>query len=267
MTSLAEYRATRELFANLTLRELRSKYKRSFFGWAWSMVNPLATMVVYTIVFSVFFKVGATVTGEPSGLHVYALSLMCALLPWTFFTGCVFGGIQSVVSNGPLIKKTYFPRQLLPAAAAGATLVSHLIEMGLLLVALLAFGNWRAAIFTPVVLLLTVITAIFGLGMGLLLSSLNVYFRDIEHFMAIVFLVWLYLTPIIYPFSVVPARFQGIVKLNPMTDMALSYRAAWYNGTWPGWFQLGYYALWGIGMLVAGLFVFNRLETGLAEEL
>jgi ABC-2 type transport system permease protein len=267
MTSVADYRASRELYVNLTLRELRAKYKRSFLGWAWSMVNPLATMIVYTIVFSVFFKVGANVTGYPSGLRVYALALMCALLPWNFFQGCVFGGIGSIVSNGPLIKKTYFPRQLLPAAAAGATLVSHMIEMGLLLIALLAFGNWRAAVFIPMVLLLTVVTATFGLGMGLLLSALNVYFRDIEHFLAILFLVWLYLTPIIYPFSIVPSQYQGIVKLNPMTDMALSYRAVWYNGTWPGWFELGYYTIWAVGMIVAGLFVFNRLETGLAEEL
>jgi homopolymeric O-antigen transport system permease protein len=267
MTSVAEYRASRELFVNLTLRELRSKYKRSFLGWAWSTLNPLATMIVYTIVFSVFFKAGSSTIGNPSGLHVYALSLMCALLPWNFFNGCVFGGIGSIIGNGSLIKKTYFPRQLLPAAAAGATLVSHLIEMGLLLVALLAFGNWRAAAFTPMVLLLTLITAVFGIGMGLLFSSLNVYFRDVEHFLAIVFLVWFYLTPIIYPIGIVPARFQQIIKLNPMTDMALSYRAAWYNGTWPGALELGYYALWAVCVFVVGWLVFNRLEAGLAEEL
>jgi ABC-2 type transport system permease protein len=266
MTTLAEYRSSRELFINLTLRELRSKYKRSFLGWAWSMANPLATMAVYTVVFGVFFHINPG-KAEPSGLNVYALSLMCAMLPWNFFSSSVMGCIGSLVSSGPLIKKTYFPRQLVPAATVGANLVSHLIEMSLLFLAVLAFGNWRAGVYLPFVVALTVITAVFALGLGLSLSSLNVYFRDIEHFMAIFFLVWLYLTPIVYPFNRIPHRFQGWVKLNPMTDMALAYRSAFYSGTTPSWPEMGYYALWAVGMLVVGLYVFNRLEHGLAEEL
>jgi ABC-2 type transport system permease protein len=172
-----------------------------------------------------------------------------------------------MVGSGPLIKKTYFPRQLLPAANVAAALVSHLIEMGLLLIALLAFGNWRAVVWIPMVLVLTLITMTFSLGLGLLFSSLNVYFRDIEHFMSILFLVWMYLTPIIYPYTLVPGRFRSIVKLNPMTDMALCYRAVWYNGAHPGWLELGYYAAWAIGSFVVGLLVFNRLQYDLAEEL
>jgi ABC-2 type transport system permease protein len=103
--------------------------------------------------------------------------------------------------------------------------------------------------------------------LGLLVSALNVYFRDIEHFMGIFFLVWLYLTPIIYPFTIIPLRFRDIVKLNPMTDMALSYRDAFYDGTHPGWIELAYYAVWALVAFVVGMLVFNRLEQGLAEEL
>ena len=139
--------------------------------------------------------------------------------------------------------------------------------MGLLLVALLAFGNWRALVFLPFVVLLTVLMALFALGLGLMLSAFNVYFRDIQHFMGILFLVWLYMTPIIYPLSVVPARYQSLLKLNPMTDAVLCYRAAWYDGTHPGWLELGYFAAWAIGTFVVGMIVFNRLEAGLAEEL
>ena len=106
--------------------------------------------------------------------------------------------------------------------------------MGLLLVALLAFGNWRAVVYLPIALLLTLIMAMFALGFGLLLSVLNVYFRDIQHFMGILFLAWVYLTPIIYPITYVPARFQTLLKLNPMTDASLSYRAALYDGRPPG---------------------------------
>jgi ABC-2 type transport system permease protein len=268
MTTLTEIRSSRELFINLTLRELRSKYKRSFLGWAWSTLNPLAMMAVYTVVFSVFFKVAKTTTlGRPSGLNVYALLLLSALLPWNFFMSSVMGSMGSLIGNANLIKKTYFPRQLLPAAQIGANLVSHLIEMGLLTVALVAFGDYRVILFLPFVLLLTLVTAVFALGLGLLVSALNVYFRDIEHFMGIFFLVWLYMTPIVYPFGVVPARFHNYIKLNPMTDMALSYRNVLYNGTFPGWIELGYYVLWAVGILLLGMRVFNRLEQGMAEEL
>jgi ABC-2 type transport system permease protein len=266
MTTLADYRASRELFNNLALRELRSKYKRSFLGFAWSLANPLAMMLVYTLVFKYFLHLKPS-PGVPSGLDVFALFLLCALLPWNFFSGSVMGCISSLTGNESLIKKSYFPREVLPGATVGAGLVFHLIEMGLLLVALLAFGNWRAVVFLPFVVLLTVLMSLFGLGFGLMLSSLNVYFRDIQHLMGIVFLVWLYMTPIIYPLSVVPARYQSLLKLNPMTDASLSYRAAWYDGRTPGWLQMGYFAAWAIGMLVVGLIVFNRLEPRLAEEL
>ncbi len=266
MTSVATYRASRELFSNLALRELRSKYKRSFLGWAWSLANPLAMMLVYTLVFKYFLHIKPA-PGNPSGLDVYALFLLCALLPWNFFQLSVMSCLGSLIGNESLIKKTYFPREVLPGATVGANLVSHLIEMGLLLVALLAFGNWRALVFMPFVVLLTLLMALFALGLGLMLSAFNVYYRDIQHFMGILFLVWLYMTPVIYPLSVVPARYQSLLKINPMTDAVLSYRAAWYDGTHPGWLQLGYFAAWAIGTFVVGMIVFNRLEAGLAEEL
>jgi ABC-2 type transport system permease protein len=268
MTSVAEYRASKELFSNLTLRELRSKYKRSFLGWAWSLVNPLANMIVYTIVFRYFLRIPtANFTGHPSGLQVYALFLLCAMLPWNFFQVSVSSCIGSLTGNASLIKKTYFPRQLLPGAAVGAAIVTHFIEMGLLVVALLAFGNWRTVIFLPFVLLLSMFMALFALGFGLMLSALNTYFRDIEHFMSIIFLAWLYLTPIIYPISVVPATYQNLLKLNPMTDATLSYRAVLYDGRLPGALQFSYFAIWAIIALIVGLIVFNRLESGIAEEL
>jgi ABC-2 type transport system permease protein len=266
VTSVATLRRSRELYTNLVLRELRSKYKRSFLGWTWSLAYPLATMLVYTLVFKYFLHIKPA-PGNPSGLDVYALFLLCALLPWNFFQISVNGCIGSLTANESLIKKSYFPREVLPGATVGANLVSHLIEMGLLLVALVAFGNWRAIIYLPIALLLTLIMATFALGFGLLLSVLNVYFRDIQHFMGIVFLAWVYLTPIIYPITYVPAHFQTWLKLNPMTDATLSYRAVLYDGRLPGWLQFGYFTAWAVGMLVAGLVVFNRLEAGLAEEL
>jgi ABC-type polysaccharide/polyol phosphate export permease len=266
LTSIATYRSSRELFANLTLRDLRSKYKRSVLGWAWSLINPLAMVLVYTLVFKYFLKV-KVVPGEPSGLDVWALFLMCALLPWNYFQTAVNTSISSLVGNSGLIKKTYFPRELLPASSVASAFVTHLIEMGLLLVALLGFGNWRALMFVPLAFVLSVFVAIFALGMGLALSALNVYFRDIEHFMAIFFLVWMFTTPILYPIYAIPPHFQTLLKLNPMTDATMSYRAMLYDGTFPGGLEFAYFVAWALVAFVVGLWVFNKFEKDMAEEL
>lgn len=267
MATVTEYRASRELFWHLTLRELRSKYKRSFLGWAWSTVTPLATMAVYTIVFRAIIRI-KILPGHPSGLNVYALYLLCALLPWSFFQMSVQGGIGSLIGNSNLIQKTYFPRDFLPAASVASTFVSHCIEMGLLLVTLVAFGNFRALEFIPLVLILMLFVALFALGLSLMLSVLNVYFRDVEHFMTIVFLVWMYLTPIIYPFSLVPHRYRILFQVvNPMTDAVLAFRSMLYDGTLPGWLGFGYFLLVAAVTFFIGLYVFSRLEGRLAEEL
>ena len=268
--TVAEYRAHKELLANLTLRELRSRYKRSFLGWAWSTVNPLVYMGVYTIVFKYFFHANPK-PGSPSGLHVYALFLLCAMLPFNFFQSSVMGSLSSLTGNANLIKKTYFPRELLPASTVLSNLVSHAIEMSLLLVALLAFGNWRALVFLPVTVFLILVLAVFALGLGLAMSALNVYFRDIEHFLGIFFLVWFFLTPIVYSFDTLGSAgkpwVKDLLKANPMTEAALSFRATLYDGTHPGWFQLLYFVVWAVGMFSVGRMIFNRLEGGLAEEL
>jgi ABC-type polysaccharide/polyol phosphate export permease len=266
LTTIAEYRSSRELFTNLTLRDLRSKYKRSFLGWTWSLINPLAMVVVYTLVFKYFLKV-KVLPGEPSGLDVWALFLMCALLPWNYFQVSVMTSIGSLVGNAGLIKKTYFPRELLPAASVSSAFVTHLIEMGLLLVALLAFGDWRALVFLPFAFLLSIFLAMFAFGLGLALSALNVYFRDIEHFMGILFLVWMFMTPIVYPIYAIPPHFQTLLKLNPMTDATISYRAVLYDGRLPGWFEFGYFVAWAFVALIVGLVVFNKFEKDMAEEL
>lgn len=269
--TLAEYRSHKELLSNLTLRELRSKYKRSVLGWAWSTINPLVYMVVYTVVFKYFMHANIQSKAPPSGLNVYALFLLSAMLPFSYFQNSVMGCIGSLVGNGNLIKKTYFPRELLPASIVIANLVSHAIEMSLLLVALLAFGDWRALLYLPLTIVFMLLLAVFALGLGLALSALNVYFRDIEHFMGIIFLVWFFMTPIVYSFTTLGSSAKPWVvkalKVNPMTDAILSFRNTLYNGVHPGWVEFAYFAVCAIGSFFIGRAVFNRLEGGLAEEL
>jgi len=272
MTAIAEYRGSRELFANLALRELRSKYRRSVLGWTWSMLNPLSSMIIYTLVFSFFLRVQPK-PGNPSGLHEYSLWLLCAMLPWNFYQNCVTGSIAGLLGNANLIKKTYFPRELIPASVIAANLVMHFIEMSILLVVLLAFGDWRALVFLPLTLVFILVVAVFGLGFGLLFSVLNVYFRDIEHFTSILFLIWLYLTPLIYPETELAHRTIGgisllaIFKLNPFTDFAEIFRDTLYSGRFPGLGDTVYVIAFSAAILALGLYVFNRLEGRLAEEL
>lgn len=273
MTAIAEFRGSRELFSNLALRELRAKYRRSILGWTWSMLNPLSTMVIYTIVFKYFLHANPP-PGNPSGVDQYSVWLLCALLPWIFFQNCVNGSIAALLGNSNLIKKTYFPRALLPAASTAANLVMHLIEMSVLLVVLLAFSNWRALAFLPLTLCFIGIMAIFALGFGLLFSVVNVYFRDVEHFTSILFLIWMYLTPLVYPetFLTQHRPIEGIsllaiFKVNPMTDFAECFRSTLYDGRFPPLGPTVYVIGFSLAILAIGFYVFGRLEGRLAEEL
>lgn len=265
MLIVDRYRSGRELFLNLTLRELRSKYKRSFLGWTWSLVTPLATMAVYTIVFRLFLR-----ASPPPGVHnldLFALWLECALLPWMFFNSGLMNCIGSIVGNASLIAKTYFDRRLLPAAGVGSALVSHLIEMALITTILAALGDWQALMFLPITFLLVGVVAIAGFGAGLLFAALNVYYRDVQHFIGILMMVWMYLTPIIYPINAVPAKYATIIKINPMTEMTNCFRAVLYYGKLPSLIDFAYFTGWSLVVLAIGWTVFNRLQNNFAEEL
>lgn len=274
MTTLQEYVASRELMANLTLRELRSKYKRSVLGWAWSLLNPLATMLVYTLVFGAILKVQPPL-GEPSGVKNFALFLLCGLLPWNFLTLGVGGSIGSLLGNANLVKKTFFPRDLIVESMVASCLVSFLIEMGLLVVALMLFGNW-ALPYLPLALLLIIVLMLFATGLGLAFAVLNVYFRDVQHLVNILFQVWFYLNPIVYPITLVPEKTKmfgkviparAIYELNPMVGFTEAFRDLLYHLRMPSVPHLAYLTVVSVVTFVGGLALFNRLEGRLAEEL
>ncbi len=271
---LDEYMGSRQLMANLTLRELRTKYKRTLLGWTWSLLNPLAVMAIFTLVFGVFLNIQPP-PGSPSGLKNFPLFLMCGLLPWTFLVNGTSGSINSLVSNANLIKKSYFPRELLVASQVVAWLISFLIEMLLLAVVLLAVGNLNL-LYLPVVVLIMFFLAVFVTGLGLALSAANVYFRDVEHLVGILFQVWFYLTPILYPISQVPERprplgvelpGRALYGLNPMVGFVEALRDCLYDLRLPSSARLGSLLLVSVVTFVLGLSIFKRLEGRLAEEL
>jgi ABC-2 type transport system permease protein len=273
MTRLAEYAGARELTLNLTLRELRGKYKRSVLGWTWSLLNPLSTVLIYSLVFSFFLKIQPP-TGDPSGLHNFALFLLCGLLAWNFLSSAMNESMGSLVGNGNLIQKVYFPREVLVVATVGALLVSFLIELGVLVVILVAFGNMVLP-WIPVLLLLVAIQTVFVLGIALVLSVLNVYFRDMKHLVGILLQAMFYTAPIIYPIRLVPDRavvlgwdfaLRDLYELNPLVRLLSAYRDVLYNVRFPQLTDLAYISVWAAVSLGVGLWVFTRLEGRLAEE-
>lgn len=274
MTDVREYLASRELFNNLTLRELRGKYKRSALGWAWSLLNPLATMVIFTVVFRAFLRIEAP-QSESTALRNFALYLTCGLLPWNFLTNAVNGSIATLIGNANLIKKTYFPRELLVAAQVASFFVSLLLEISILVVAFLVFGNMVLP-WVPLALLLFLMLALFVTGLGLVFAVTNVYFRDVEHFVGIIFQVWFYLTPIVYPLNLVPERStlfgaeiptRSLYLLNPMAQFVEVSRDLLYDLQMPSIRVVAYLLAVSITSFFGGLAIFRRAEGRLAEEL
>jgi ABC-2 type transport system permease protein len=273
MSRLSDFAGTRDLTLNLTLRELRGRYKRSVLGWTWSLLNPLATVLIYSLVFSFFLKIEPP-RGNPSGLKSFALFLLCALVPWNFFQNGLNMGLGSLISNGNLIKKVYFPRELLVASAIASLVVTMLIELGVLGAILLLFGNMVLP-WIPVILLLVAIETVFVFGIGLALSVWNVYFRDVQYLVSILLQVLFYTCPIVYPIRYVPIHahvlgveipLRRIYSLNPLVRFVGAFRDALYNLRFPPLWDICYITLWAGAMLAIGMWVFSRLDRRLAEE-
>jgi ABC-2 type transport system permease protein len=274
VTALAELAESKELFVNLTLRELRGKYKRSLLGWTWSLLNPLATMAIFTVVFAFFLKVNPP-PGNPSRIHAFAFFLLAGLLPWTFLSNGMTGSMGALLGNSNLIKKVYFPREVLVISNVASWVVSFLIELAVLAFALLLSGHLALPWLVPALVLVAVQT-VFVVGLGLILSVLNVYFRDVQHLIGIALQIWFYATPIVYPITLVPrhATLLGVrfplltlYDLNPMVRFVSAYRACLYDLRMPGLHDVAYIVVVSAATLALGLFVFSRLEPKLAEEL
>lgn len=277
MSTLIELARSRELLANLTLRDVRSRYKRTLLGNAWSLVNPLAAMVIYTVVFGVFLRVEPD-RGNPSGLDVFALWLLCGLLPWTFLATGIGAGMSALVNNASLVLKVYMPRAVLVVSAVLSVGFTFLIEMGVLALALAVFGAdviW----WLPAVLIMMLLLMMFTLGLALMLSVAHVYFRDTQHFVAILLQVWFYLTAILYPVKYVKLQEDRLLaeghdiplvtlfKLNPMDHFVAVFRNLLYDNRWPSAVDVGISFGAAAVVLLLGIWVFSRYEGRLAEEL
>jgi ABC-type polysaccharide/polyol phosphate export permease len=271
VSALGELRDSRELLANLTLREIRGKYKRTVLGQAWSLVNPIAQMLTYSLVFGLFLRNNPG-PGNPSGLDVFALWLSAGLLPWLYFNNMVTGGMTSLVANGNLILKVYFPREALVVSTVLSFLFTHAIEMGVLLVAVLLFGG-TPLLYLPATIFFMILMTAFGLGLAFVLSVANVYFRDTQHFVAIALQLWFYLTPIVYPVSVLNSHTEHrhwllvLYRCNPIERFTEVFRNTIYDGRWPSLSNTIFLVTVSAVVLVIGQLVFNKFAGRLAEEL
>lgn len=269
-----DVRATRELLVNLTLREVRGKYKRTTLGQLWSLLNPLATMVIFTAVFGLLLRVPIP-EGDPSGVDEFALWLMCGLVPWAFMSNAVTGGMSALVANANLVTKVYFRREVLVAASVLSWDVTLAIELFVLSVALLVFGAMVLP-WLPLVIVFLVLLTAFALGVALMLAVANVYFRDTQHFLSIFMQFWFYATPIVYPVSLVPdeVRVLGLTvpletlyRLNPMERFVAVFRDLLYDNRLPELTDVAFCVGSAALALALGWLVFRRYEPRLAEEL
>lgn len=255
--------AYRELVANLTARDLKLRYKRSVLGVAWSFLNPILMMAIYTIVFSLLLR---AVKAE----NYWAL-VLSGVLTWTFFSNSLVSASAAFVRNPNLITKVAFPLEALPISAVLAQFVNFLITLGLLLVILVGGGIHLG----PSLLLLPVVVVsqlAFTLGLAILLASVTVHLRDLEHLVGIGLTALFYVSPVLYPLDAAAlpasaARFLPWLRLNPVAWYLDNYHSILYYGTWPDPTMLGLSVTAGIVVLGGSYLVFNRLRPRLPESI
>jgi len=258
-----------ELLWNLTLRELRTKYRKSVLGWTWSMLNPLATVAIYSFLFGYLFGADAPV-GVHSGVRTFSLYLLCALLPWNFFMLVTNMGMNAIIGNAGLVKKVAFPREVLVFSNTLHGLVQFSIELLLLTVVLVIAGS-HFFVWIPVILVQMLLLAFFASGLALALAAGNVYFRDLGYLWQIFTQVWFFATPIVYMQALVEDKVTSwalwIWKLNPMAVFAQGFRRSMYDNAFPGWDNLGACAAVALLSMAFGWSIFTKLSRRFAEEL
>jgi len=247
----------RELLKTNVKKEIRGKYKKSFLGVLWSYLNPLLQLLVYAIVFPLILRM----TQE----H-YVIFVCSGLIPWTFFTTVITQSTGVIVANSNIVKKVYFPREILPISITTSAAVNFLIST-LIILAFVIFsglGITKYIIFYPFVLL---VQYVLCLGLSFIVSSITVYLRDLEHLIGIAIMLMFYLTPIVYSVKDLPAQYQFLMKLNPMSHIIEGYRSVFYYQQLPDIKNLIILLGIGIAICVIGYLIFKKLEKRFAEEI
>lgn len=255
---------TRYMIKSMTLRELKARYVGSLFGLMWEVINPLAQIAIFGIIFGLFFR------SEPDPIYdtdSFFIVLVCGLIPWQFFSQTVSSSTTALTSNKNLINKAVgFPSEILPIIKVTSNIISHLIGIALLLLILVLFGI-RITPFMPLIFIYLFFISVLAVGMGWILSSLNVYLKDVEQIVGVIIMGWFFFTPIVYSRSMVPEAILPIFRLNPAYHLVVGYRYALLAGRMLPW--QGFLYLAGISFFVFALggLIFRKLKPGFAEVL
>lgn len=247
----------RELLKTNVKKEIRGKYKNSFLGVLWSFLNPLLQIIVYAIVFQVILK-------NPK--ENYAIFLCCGLIPWTFFSSTITRSAFTMIENGNIIKKVYFPREILPISIVTSEAINFMIST-IIILGFVLFGGLgisKFIIFYPLVLLAQYVLLI---AISLIVSSISVYVRDLQHLIGVAMQLLFYATPIVYASDTIPESFKWVLNLNPMTYIINGYRDIFYNQTMIDIIPILLLILISAGICVIGYIIFNKLQKGFAEQL
>lgn len=247
----------REFIKTSVKKDIGGKYKHSFLGVLWSFINPLLQIAVYAIVFPLIIK---------SNIPNYTVFMVCGLIPWNYFATVINRASFTMVENGNIIKKVYFPREILPLSVVTSETVNFFISTIIILVFTLAYGMGP----TPYILLYPIIVLVqyvLLMGISLIVSSVTVYFRDLQHFIGVILQLLFYATPIVYSMETIPENFRWILKLNPMTYIIQGFRDIFYNRQMPDLKMLGIVLILGLVLCGVGYLIFNKLQKRFAEEL
>lgn len=258
MKVFRELYAYREMIFSLIRRDLKGRYKGSVLGFFWTFLNPLLQLFVYTIVFSVVMA---------SPIENYYLFLFVALVPWIMFSTSVSGGCSCIRSQQDMVKKIYFPREVLPVSYVTSQFVNMLLSLIVVFAVLIISGwgiNIEALIYLPVIM---IIEYLLALGTCLVVSAMTVFIRDLEYLLGIITMAWQFLTPIMYDISMVPEELVPVFECNPMTSVIIAYRDILFYKQVPELRTLLQATIFGSLMVVVGFIVFGKLQKHFAEEM
>lgn len=248
----------REMIKSFVRRDLRGRYQGSFLGFLWTFLNPLLQLVVYSIVFGTILR---------AGIEKYYLFLFVALIPWLFFANSVTGGSMSIISQKDMVRKIYFPREVLPIAHVTTAFVNMLLCFVVIFAVVIFSGTPLNPLALLCLIPVWIVEYILALGAAFITSAITVYMRDMEHILSIVVMAWQYLTPIMYSDEMIPDKYRLLFNLNPMTPIIKAYRTILYESAVPDLTTLLSALVMGVLALVVGWFIFSVLKRRFAEEL
>lgn len=247
----------RELLKTNIKKEVRGKYKGSWLGVLWTFLNPLLMLAVYAFVFPYILRVQ---------VENYTIFMIVALIPWNFFTTAIQSGTGSVVANGNILKKVYFPREIIPISITTSQLVNFLITCVIMFIFIL-FSGVGFSVHLLLMPLLILIQYLITLALTFVLSALTVFVRDVDHFVSVALTLGFYATPIVYQASMLPEKFQWVLNFNPMAQLVEAYRAILYYHQLPNFTMIGIWGILSVMLLILGYIIFKNLEKSFVEEL